>query len=44
MQWAGLVSKFSFLELLGAVFSTEWMTIFDPYTSVKAKPFRPHST
>jgi len=31
MGWSRIVSKFSFLELLGAVFSQELLTMFSPH-------------
>jgi hypothetical protein len=37
MNWSRLVSKFSFLELLGAVFSRE---LFAPGLSFRVKPTR----
>ncbi len=33
MRWSHLVSKFSFLELVGAVFSREWLAAFTPAKS-----------
>ena len=33
MRWQHFVSKFSFLELIGAVFSREWLGAFTPTKS-----------
>lgn len=41
MSWSRIVSKFSFLELLGAVFSQELLTLFSPDANVRTRESRP---
>ncbi len=41
MSWSRIVSKFSFLELLGAVFSRELLTMFVTEPHVRTRPSRP---
>ncbi len=40
MNWSHMVSKFSFLELIGAVFSREWLAFLAPAVHLRAKPSR----
>lgn len=41
MNWLRIVSKFSFLELLGAVFSQEFLTLFASEPQVRTRESRP---
>jgi hypothetical protein len=41
MSWSHIVSKFSFLELLGAVFSRELLILFAPEPHIRTRESRP---